>query len=244
MELKYLQIEVDTHTHTVLSGHAWSTLRENCAAGAAIGLKKLCLTEHGPAMEGAPPWFAPCSHKMLPESLYHVGIVPGLEFNIMDFDGRLDIDQPSALAGIKFGIASMHDVTMPLGTKEQHTKAYIKALENPHIDILGHPGYAYFPNEPEEIVLAAKRLNKLIEINNNSFKSRAASKENCVKFAKLCKKHQVRVCVSSDSHFDTMIGRVPIALEMLDELDFPSDLILNLKCRDFDDYLEERQKRF
>ena len=32
--LKNLRIEVDAHTHTVMSGHAWSTIQENCAAAA------------------------------------------------------------------------------------------------------------------------------------------------------------------------------------------------------------------
>ena len=243
MDLKHRTIAVDTHTHTVLSGHAWSTLRENCAQAAKVGLKKICSTEHGPAMEGAPPWFYACSHKMLPEELYGIGIVPGIEFNIIDFEGNVDNTHSEALAQIHFGIASMHDVTMPLGTKAQHTQAYINALEKPYVDILGHPGYAYFPNDPQEIVLAAKRLNKLIEINNNSFRSRANSKENCVKFAQYCKQYEVRVCVSSDAHFDLMIGQVPIAMEMLDEVGFPPELILNLDCRTFDQYLAERETR-
>lgn len=240
--LKNCQIAVDTHTHTVLSGHAWSTLKENCEAGAALGLKGLCLTEHGPAMKGAPPWFAPCSHKMLPEALHGVKIFPGLEFNIIDFDGRVDNERPSALAGIHFGIASMHDVLMPLGTPEQHTAAYIKALDNPYVDILGHPGYDYFPNHPEEIVLAAKNKNKMIEINNNSFTSRPGSKQNCLQFAKMCKKHGVRICVSSDSHFCTMIGKVPLAMQMLYEIAFPAELIANLTLGGFETYLSERNR--
>ena len=95
--LKNCHIEVDTHTHTVLSGHAWSTLKENCEAAAAVGLKGLCLTEHGPAMKGAAPWFAPCSHKMLPQELFGVRIFPGLEFNIVDFEGNVDNDRPQPL---------------------------------------------------------------------------------------------------------------------------------------------------
>ena len=35
--LKNLRIEVDAHTHTVMSGHAWSTIQENCAAAAQKG---------------------------------------------------------------------------------------------------------------------------------------------------------------------------------------------------------------
>ena len=39
MQLRELAPEVDTHTHTILSGHAWSTLRENCAAAKARGIR-------------------------------------------------------------------------------------------------------------------------------------------------------------------------------------------------------------
>lgn len=244
MRLSTRQIQVDAHTHTIISGHAWSTLEENCRAGAAIGLQMLCLTEHGPAMEGSMPWFAPYSYRMLPNTLFGVQIVPGVEFNILDMDGTLDIVNADALEGVRFGIASMHDVTTPLVDRNAHTQAYIAALHNPHVDILGHPGYAYFEQDPHAIVLAAKALSKLIEINNNSFSSRPGSMENCILYAKYCKQYGVRVCVSSDAHFHTMVGRVPAALSMLEELDFPPELVLNFNAESFRGYLLEREKRF
>ena len=69
MQLRELIPEVDTHTHTILSGHAWSTLRENCCAARDRGIKGLCLTEHGPAMEGGAPSFIPHSQRMLPREV-------------------------------------------------------------------------------------------------------------------------------------------------------------------------------
>ena len=47
-----IRIEVDAHTHTVMSGHAWSTLQENCAAAAAKGIRAICMTDHGARMKG------------------------------------------------------------------------------------------------------------------------------------------------------------------------------------------------
>lgn len=59
MEKCKMQIEVDSHTHTVASGHAYSTLTENAAAAAAQGIKLLAVTDHGPQMPGAPHfWFS------------------------------------------------------------------------------------------------------------------------------------------------------------------------------------------
>ena len=40
---------MDLHTHTIASGHAYSTLQENIAAARERGLKFLGLSEHGPA---------------------------------------------------------------------------------------------------------------------------------------------------------------------------------------------------
>ena len=44
---------MDTHTHTLASGHAYSTIRENVAAAARKGLELLAVTEHAPRMIGS-----------------------------------------------------------------------------------------------------------------------------------------------------------------------------------------------
>ena len=47
-----MNIEIDTHTHTLASGHAYNTLREMAAMAAEKGLKGLAITEHSPKMPG------------------------------------------------------------------------------------------------------------------------------------------------------------------------------------------------
>ena len=49
-----MQIIAETHSHTVACDHAYSTIYENVCQAARVGLKFLCVTEHGPAMPGAP----------------------------------------------------------------------------------------------------------------------------------------------------------------------------------------------
>ena len=44
MKKENFKVAVDTHTHTILSGHAFSTLSENVAAAKARGLYGICLT--------------------------------------------------------------------------------------------------------------------------------------------------------------------------------------------------------
>ena len=47
-----MNYEVDVHTHTIASGHAYSTIQEMAAAAAEKGLKVLGITEHAPLMPG------------------------------------------------------------------------------------------------------------------------------------------------------------------------------------------------
>ncbi len=44
---------LDVHTHTVASGHAFSTLQEMAVAASEKGLKLRGITEHAPGIPGA-----------------------------------------------------------------------------------------------------------------------------------------------------------------------------------------------
>ena len=47
-----MKIELDVHTHTVASGHAFSLFQEMALAAADKGLKLLGITEHSPSIPG------------------------------------------------------------------------------------------------------------------------------------------------------------------------------------------------
>ena len=46
------QVLIDAHTHTVASGHGYSTIQEMARAAADKGLQVLGITEHGPSIQG------------------------------------------------------------------------------------------------------------------------------------------------------------------------------------------------
>lgn len=48
-----MDIVIDSHTHTIASGHAYSTILENALSAKNKGLKLLCTTDHAPEMPGA-----------------------------------------------------------------------------------------------------------------------------------------------------------------------------------------------
>ena len=47
-----MKIELDVHTHTVASGHAFSSLQEMAQAAAEKGLAVYGCSEHAPSMPG------------------------------------------------------------------------------------------------------------------------------------------------------------------------------------------------
>ena len=59
--------------------------------------------------------------------------------NIMDYDGNIDLDE-FYLQRMDYAIASLHPPCIPFGTMEENTNAVLKAMENPYVKILGHPG--------------------------------------------------------------------------------------------------------
>ena len=244
MKLSKMVPEVDTHTHTVISGHAWSTLTENCLAARARGMKGLCLTEHGPAIEGGAPAYIPHSQRMLPETVEGIRVYKGVEINILDHRGTVDIP-PEYLKLCEFAIASIHTHMFPERDKrEENTEVYLKMLRNPYIDILGHADDPTVPCDFEAMVRTAGEEGKLLELNNNSTTAhRPGSLPSLKKYILCCKAHRQRVCVASDAHFHTMVGSVEPMMTLLEELDFPQELIVNLTKERFDNYLKERIRR-
>ena len=166
-----------------------------------------------------------------------------MEFNLWDTEGHLDEYLPGAFQHIRFGIASMHKNVMPVLDADAHTEAYIRAMDHACIDLIGHPGIPSYPIDAERLGRAVAERGRLIEINNNSFVARPGCDVNCRKIARLCMQYDVRVCVDSDAHFCANVGEVPKALEMLDSIDFPPELIVNSTFERFEAYIAEREAR-
>lgn len=235
-----MELLVDSHTHTVASLHAYSTLTENAVAAHKKGLEAIAVTDHGPAVTGgaAPPFILSSVLRFLPENVEGIRLIKGIEANITDHDGNVDIEE-RFFACTEFGIASLHVGTMRDGGVVKNTNALIGALHNPYIHVIGHPGEPRFPIDAEAFVKEVGRLNKIVEINNHSFEARKGSGENCAKIAALCKKHDVRITVSSDAHSCYNVGVFDYAIAILEECGFPEELIVSANLERFLGFLGE-----
>ncbi len=224
-----MNIYMDMHTHTIESGHGYSTLKENIEAAQEQGLKYLGLSEHAPAMPGGPHPFFFSNYKCIPRQHGDLTLFCGVEANIMDYNGTLDLEE-YLLKRMDYVIASMHVPCVPSGTIEENTRASIMAMKNPYVKILGHPDDSRYPLDYEVLVQAAKEEGVALEVNESSLNPKAArkgGKENITVLLNTCKKYNVPILLGTDSHICYTIGRFERALELIREVNFPEELILN-----------------
>ena len=220
---------LDLHTHTIASGHAYNTLREMAKAASDKGLSVLGITEHAPKMPGTCHSFYFHNLKTVPRELYGIRLLLGSEVNIMDFEGNIDLEERD-LKGMDIIIASLHTPCIKPGSVRENTTAYLKAMENPYVNIIGHPDDGRYPVDYCALVEGAKEKGKVLELNNHSLDPkcfRRDARENDLKMLELCKEYAVPVIMGSDAHFDTLIGEFSMARELLEEVDFPEELVLN-----------------
>jgi putative hydrolase len=83
------KINADLHTHTVASGHAYSTVDEMARGAFNKGIKLIGITDHGPKLPGGPNVYHFGNFSIVPDELYGVRIVKGVEANILK-NGKLD----------------------------------------------------------------------------------------------------------------------------------------------------------
>lgn len=220
---------MDMHTHTIASGHAYSTLQENIAAAREKGLMYLGLSEHGPAVAGAPGPIYFQNYKIIPRQYGELRLFCGIEANITDVEGHLDLDA-FTLERMDYCIASMHTLVLSPGSVKDNTRAAVRAMENPLVKILGHPDDSRYPMDYEELVRAAAELRTVLEVNNSSLhplSSRKGARENIHTMLEACMRYQVSIIVGTDSHVSSAIGDFTQADELLREADFPAELIVN-----------------
>lgn len=222
-----MKIEVDTHCHTLASGHAYSTIVENAKAASEKGLKMIAITDHGPAIPGTfhEAYFG--YMKVIPRKIEGVYVLRGIEANIMDYNGTLDIRE-RLLKRLDIVLAGFHRPCYNGGSVEQNTCAAIEAVKNPYVDILVHPGNPEFPMDFERVVQAAKEYNVHIEINNSSFTiTRKGSIQNCILIAKKAAEIGVKIAVGSDAHVCFDVGNFDKSIEVITDAGISEDNVLN-----------------
>ena len=237
-----MQIAIDVHTHSVASGHAYSTVDDLARGAREAGLAGFVLTDHGPAMPGTTQAYHFGNLGVIPNPLDGVRFYKGIEANIMDYKGAIDLDIPTLLR-LDFVIAGLHELCLAPAGKAENALAMVKALENPFVDAISHPGNSVYPIDIEAIVEAARANGKALEINNSSFKNRVKSKPFCLAIAKRCAETGTRIVAGTDSHYWRDVGRFDLVLPVLEEAGVPEELVVNASVGSFERFLAECRER-
>lgn len=239
-----MDFELDVHTHTIASGHAYGTLTEMAREASVRGLKILGITEHAHNMPGTCGDLYFVNLRVVPREMFGIRLLLGAELNIMDEQGTVDLPD-WIIQRLDLRIASIHGNLYSFGMMEQNTNAILNAMKNPRIDMIGHPDDSNCPLDYEQLVKASKEYHTLLEINNNSLRmpSRKNARENIITILKLCMAYEVPVILNSDAHFMTDLANTDHSMPIVEEVGFPKELILNYSAEKFLDYLAENRMR-
>jgi len=254
-------LKVDCHTHTIHTAHAYSTFAENVMIAAEKDLEAIAITDHFGLQI---PWFQEGREYVLenhlkptnlPDYMRGVRVFKGVEIDITGFDGSL-AGSEIPIASNKF-VKSENFADFVLNTKElviaslhyfdghrtgsisQNTQMYINVLARKNVDILGHPTRSGLEFHWPAIVEAARYHGKMIEINNETLRSRPHQTEINRELALLCAKADVPIAVSSDAHICFNVGEFSLTAQMLAEINFPEELIATKSLASFEAYLRQ-----
>ncbi len=235
-----MRLQVDTHAHTLASGHAYSTIREMAAAAAQRGMQALALTEHAPQMPGTCGLYYFQNLDVIPRELEGIRVLFGAELNIMDAEGNVDLPE-KVCRELDIVVASIHVPCFGTGhTKEEVTAGYVAAMKKPYINIIGHPDDGRFPIDYEILVRTAKETGTLLELNNSSLREasfRVGTRENMLTMLELCKRYEVPVTTGSDAHVDVDAGNFCNVEKILNECHFPEELVVTTDFEKVKPYL-------
>lgn len=136
-------------------------------------------------------------------------ILQGAETNILE-DGSIDI-KDEALKRLDYAIAGVHS-KMKMSRKKM-TERIIKAMKNPHINIIAHltgrllKQRKAYELDFDKIIRAAKELNVFLEIN--SYPKRLDLNSTHIR---RCKEEGVRMVINTDSHHKNQIRYIDFGI--------------------------------
>ena len=203
----------DMHMHTLVSGHAYGTIREMAATAGEKNLKLIGITEHAPGIPGTVDPFYYLNLTVIPRVLSNVQILHGCEINVLN-GGKLSLEQ-KYIDFLDYAIVGIHKECYTDEGKEKNTDNLIACMKNEKVHFVSHPD-----DDHTRVAL---------EVNNSSLVKkdrRLNCYENYRKMLKLCEQQQVPIIISSDAHDPSWVGRFDLAVKLLEELQFDESLIL------------------
>lgn len=245
MMQKRLPIIADLHTHTVKSHLGQSTLSENIRAAKRKQLLGLGITEYGPKYNNSN--FKTEIFKInqyIPHIIDGIKMYFGVECNVMDmYSARIDLELEEVVH-LDYVIASYHkqsEFDDNIISDIKTTSMLCSLAQNPAVMIIGHPDRYIIGFDIDKVLSICKTNHKIIELN--SFRLHIPQNRELMKEILLkCKEMKIPICVTSDAHISYQIGDFSSAIDLLNETDFPDELIINNDADKLEQYIEDYKK--
>jgi DNA polymerase (family 10) len=208
----------DLHMHTTATdGH--NSIREMAEAALACGFSYIAITDHSKnlAMTNGLDEKRALEHVQRIREVDRqmegrIRVFTGIEVDILA-DGSLDLDD-EVLAQMEIVIASVH--TRFEQSREEMTARVLKAIENPHTRILGHPtGRLLLRREPFALDLGAvlRRAAELgVAVEHNAAPERLDLNDRDLRLAK---ELGCKIVIDSDSHDARNLGKMDYGIRQL-----------------------------
>lgn len=210
-------IKGDLHTHTNWSdGRA--SIEDMVKAAAGRGYQYVAITDHSPSRGGSPGGLSVERLERQWEAIAEVqerhpgiNVLRGAEVDIKN-DGSLDFpDRVSEQ--LDWVVASIHS-TFSMSS-EQMTERLVSAIENPHVDAIGHPTGRVLGRRPPydldigKVLERAAATKTVLEIN--SFPQRLDLKDTYVRRAI---EMGIRIAINTDAHSIAELGQIDFGIEV------------------------------
>jgi DNA polymerase (family 10) len=198
----------DLHMHTTESDGK-ADIRAMADAARETGLEYIAITDHSKslAMANGLDEHRALAHaariRAVDAGGAGVRLLAGIECDVKP-DGSLDLAD-DCLAALDLVIASVHSAFDQ--DHQQMTDRLLRAIENPHVDILGHPTgrrllkREAYPFDVSAVIEAAAARGVLLEINCQIERLDLGDVH-----AKLARDRGARLVISSDAHSPARVG--------------------------------------
>ncbi|MFQ9900421.1 MAG: phosphatase, partial [Ruthenibacterium sp.] len=165
--------------------------------------------------------------------------------DVLNIRGELDFSQAEfERLQPDWVIASIHSDTLQPGeyTQEDFNQLWLNIAQNPYVDMIGHSESKRYRYDYDALAPVFARNHKVVELNANSVNVRPGGEANMKELALACKRAGTKVAVNSDGHSIYHLGRVEHILNLLREIDFPQELVVNASMETLVQVLHEHKK--
>lgn len=236
-----MQILADYHTHTVYS-HGKGSIEDSVKEAISKGIKTIGISDHG---------YKHMSYGVKREDIYvmrkeidelklkyeNIDILLGIECNILDDNGNIDIDD-EIIDVVDYVMAGYHFGSKPTSirgalnhcdnyifktkkSKDYNTKAIINAMKKNNIFIITHPGDKG-DVDIKEIARVAKETDTRLEINSSHGFLNAKQLEEIKAIGN-------KFIIGSDAHVPRNVGNFELAMKIIREANLDLSLVENIK---------------